>query len=91
MFHQERREGSHGAPPQRSRGQGMAAETAALRFDFLILVLKLIQLAVDAVATEQLLMRSHLADFSFMENDDLVRVLDRREAMCDNNRRAALQ
>ena len=57
--------------------------------DFLIFVLQLIQLVVNAAIGKQLLVGTHFADLSLMHDDDLVRALDGREAVRDDERGAS--
>jgi hypothetical protein len=47
---------------------------------FLILVLELVKLEVNAALGEQLLVRAHFADLAFVHDDDLVGALHRRRA-----------
>src|SRR5579884_4319926 len=58
--------------------------------DLLILVLKLIQLVINAVFSEQLLVRAHFAKLRLVHDDDLIGALHCREAVGDDDRRAAL-
>jgi hypothetical protein len=52
---------------------------------FLILVLQLVKFVVDAVLGEQLLVRAHLADLSFVHDDNFVGALDGRKAVRDDH------
>src|SRR4029079_18752972 len=56
---------------------------------FALPVLELEQPEVDAALREQLLMCAGLAQLPLVQDEDLVHVLDGRQAMRDRNRRAA--
>jgi len=49
-------------------------------------VLKLVQPIIEALSCHQFFMGSNLSDPPFMENHDLICMLDGGEAMGDNNR-----
>ena len=51
--------------------------------------LELVEAAVDAVRGEELLVRAALAHDALVEHEDLLGVLDRREAVRDDDGRAA--
>src|SRR5262249_27079229 len=55
----------------------------------LVLVLELIELVVDPAKGEQLLVRAGFAQVPFVQDEDLVHVLDRRQPVGDGDRRAA--
>src|SRR6476661_3082298 len=62
------------------------------RIDVLVLlgaVLLLVQLAIAATERDQLAMRSALDDLAVFQHEDLVRALDRRQTMGDDERRPA--
>src|SRR5579864_4760771 len=58
--------------------------------DFLVFVLQLVELVVNAALGEQLLVRAHLAYAALVHDDNLVGALHRREAMRDDQGGAAL-
>src|SRR5512142_2046784 len=51
--------------------------------DFLVLVLELVELVVDAALGEQLLVRAHFSNLALVHDDDLVGALHGREAVRD--------
>src|SRR5436189_3311693 len=51
--------------------------------------LKVVQFPIDTAPRQQLFVFSRLDDLAAIEDDDLVRAADRRETMCDDERRAA--
>src|SRR3989337_329922 len=53
---------------------------------FLVAVLQLVELRVDATAGQQLLVPSLLHDMPLVQHDDAVHVLDRGEAVRDDDR-----
>src|SRR5579863_9531073 len=57
--------------------------------DFLIFVLQLIELVVNTTLGQQLLMRTHLADLTFVHHDNLIGALYGRKPVGDDYRRAA--
>ena len=64
-----------------------AEDTAA---SFLFVVLEHIEVVVSALFLKQLLMRALLCDFAVGKINYIVRVLYRREAVCDDEHRAAV-
>ena len=61
------------------------------RAQLLIFVLELVQAIVDPAQGEQLLMRTLLAQFTFVENENSVGVLDGAEPVRDDQGGAALE
>src|SRR5215471_1002679 len=59
--------------------------------ELLLLVLELIQAVVNPALCQQFLVRAFFAQAPFVEYQDTVRVLDRAQAVRDNQRRAAAQ
>ena len=57
--------------------------------DVLIFVLELVELEVEPFFSEQLLVRSAFTQLAFVENEDAIRPLDRRQAVRDHDRGAA--
>ena len=58
--------------------------------DFLILVLELVELPVEAAVGEQFLVRTHLAELPLVHDEDRVCALNGRQPMCDEDAGAAL-
>src|SRR5208337_3003273 len=57
------------------------------RWHFLVFILQLIELVINPALSQQLLMRSHLADLAFVHHDNLVGALDGRQPVRDDQRR----
>src|SRR5947209_17390046 len=71
-------------------GTGYWRPATDLRRNFLVLVLELVELPVNAALREQLLMASHFAHPALMHHDDLVGALNGRKPVRHDNRRAPL-
>src|SRR5581483_1451844 len=59
------------------------------RRQFLVLVLQLVKLVVNASLGQELLVRAHLANLAFVHDEDLVSTLDGGEPVGNDERRAA--
>ena len=69
----------------------MAPEPANRHREFLLFVLKLIEAIVDSAQRQQFLMRTLLAQASFVEHENAMRVLNRAQPVRDDDRGAAFE
>src|SRR4051812_14000415 len=72
---------------RRHRQKVLAWVDELIALDVILLV---VQLTIPAIGCDQLAVRSALDDPPVLHHEDLVRALDRRQAMRDDERRAPL-
>src|SRR5687768_2680479 len=69
--------------PAAGSGRGVGRGNGSVGAPFLVAILELIQLEVDAALGEQGLVAAGLAQVPLVQDEDLVHVLDRREPVRD--------